>query len=401
VTYGLKQHDRRVASRITSVERAQKLARRRVPRPVENYLEGGAGEEVSLRENREAFRSVRFSPRLGVTAGAPCLRTSVLGSEVSMPVLLSPIGFSRMMHRSGDVAGASAAAKAGTIFTVSSMSGHTLEDVRSATPGPLWLQLYFLGGREGARRLATDAGQLGYSAIVVTMDTQIPGDRRRESRYGLSPPLRLDRRTITKMAPFVATRPRWLFDQAREGFQLDLVNARRVGAPGVSDPVEQGLLEWIAEPPMWADLAWIREAFGGDVLVKGVLSPDDARRAVYAGAAGVIVSNHGGRQLDGVAATLRALPDIVAAVGDQVDVLVDGGVRSGADVVKALALGARAAMVGRAWAYGLSAAGQPGVEQVLALLREDIDRTMRLLGVSSVDELDRSVVGLRLDSAAP
>ena len=382
------------------MERAQKLARRRVPRPVENYLDGGAGEEVSLRENREAFRSVGFSPRLGVTEGSPNLQTSVLGSQLSMPVLLSPIGFSRMMHCSGDVAGASAAAKAGTIFTVSSMSGHALEDVRSAAPGPLWFQLYFLGGREGARRLATDAGQLGFTAIVVTMDTQIPGDRRRESRYGLSPPLRLDRRTITKMAPFVATRPRWLVDQAREGFKLDLVNARRVGAPDSPNPVEKGLLEWIAEPPTWADLAWVREVFGGDVLVKGVLSPDDARRAVDAGASGIIVSNHGGRQLDGVAATLRALPEIVAAVGDQVDVLVDGGIRSGADVVKALALGARAAMVGRAWAYGLSAAGQPGVERVLALLREDIDRTMRLLGVRSVVDLNGSVVRLPLDFAA-
>jgi isopentenyl diphosphate isomerase/L-lactate dehydrogenase-like FMN-dependent dehydrogenase len=312
-----------------------------------------------------------------------------------MPLLLSPIGFTRMMHSSGDVAGAIAAGGAGTVFTLSSMSGHTMEEVQAASSGPLWFQLYFLGGRNGARRLVDDAARLGYQAIVVTMDTQIPGDRRRESRYGLSPPLRLDRRTMTKMAPFVATHPSWLLDQARDGFQLDLVNAKR-GYTGTSDdPIAAALMEWVAEPPMWDDIAWIREAFQGDVLVKGVLSPDDAKRAVEAGATGVIVSNHGGRQLDGVSSTLEALPAVAAAVGDQVDVLVDGGVRSGADVVKAVALGARAAMVGRAWAYGLCAAGQPGAEQVVSLLRSDIDRTMRLLGVNAIGEVDGSVLGDR------
>jgi isopentenyl diphosphate isomerase/L-lactate dehydrogenase-like FMN-dependent dehydrogenase len=367
------------------------MAHRRVPLPVESYVEGGAGDEATLRGNLAAVRSVQFRPHLGVTSGAaPDLKTSVLGQEISMPVLLSPVGFTRMMHTSGDLAGAAAAGAAGTVFTLSSMSGHSMEEVMAAAGGPMWFQLYFLGGREGARRLVEEAHRLGYSAVVVTMDTQIPGDRRREARFALSPPLRLDRRTVTKMAPFVALRPRWLFDQARDGFRLDLVNAQGEAATGSGDAASKALLQWIAEPPTWDDLEWIRETFEGDVIVKGVLSAEDAKRAIDHGASAVIVSNHGGRQLDGVAATFDVLPAIVCAVEGQAEVLVDGGIRSGADVVRARALGARAAMIGRAWAYGLCAAGRPGVDRVLSLIRADLDRTMRLLGLDSVEAIDGS-----------
>jgi isopentenyl diphosphate isomerase/L-lactate dehydrogenase-like FMN-dependent dehydrogenase len=295
-----------------------------------------------------------------------------------------------MMHTSGDLAGAAAAGDAGTVFTLSSMSGHSMEEVMAAARGPLWFQVYFLGGREGARRLVGDARRLGYSAVVVTMDTQIPGDRRREARFGLSPPLRLDRKTITRMARFVAVRPRWLLDQARQGFRLDLVNAQKGASDGSSGAASEALLQWIAEPPTWGDLSWIREEFQGDVIVKGVLFPDDAKRAVDHGASAVIVSNHGGRQLDGVPATFDVLPAIVGAVAGQAEVLVDGGIRSGADVVRARALGAQAAMIGRAWAYGLCAAGRPGVDRILALIRGDIDRTLRLLGLDSVEAINRS-----------
>jgi isopentenyl diphosphate isomerase/L-lactate dehydrogenase-like FMN-dependent dehydrogenase len=386
-----EHQDERVAARITSVDRARQLAHRRVPLPVESYVEGGAGDEATLRSNLAAVRSVQFRPHLGVTSGAtPDLKTTVLGQEISMPVLLSPVGFTRMMHTSGDQAGVAAAGAAGTVFTLSSMSGHSMEEVIAAAGGPVWFQLYFLGGREGARRLVDDARRLGYSALVVTMDTQIPGDRRREARFGLSPPLRLDRRTVTKMAPFVALRPRWLLDQARHGFRLDLVNAQRGAANASGDDGSEALLQWISEPPIWNDLKWIRETFQGDVIVKGVLSTDDAKRAVDHGASAVIVSNHGGRQLDGVPATFDVLPQIVGAVEGQAEVLVDGGIRSGADVVRARALGARAAMIGRAWAYGLCAAGRPGVDRVLGLIRADVDRTMRLLGLDSVEAIDGS-----------
>jgi len=386
------RHDLRVAGRITSIERAQRLAHRRIPVPVRNYVEGGAGNETTLEANLAAVQSVRFAPRVGVTTGAPQLRTTVLGHEVSMPLLLSPVGFTRMMHREGDVAGAAAAGSAGTVFSHSSMSGHTMDEVAASASGPLWFQLYFLGGREGAEQLVAQARERSFAAVVVTMDTQIPGDRRRESRYGLSPPLRLDRRTITRMAPFVLPRPWWFLDQALGRFQLDLRLAHTKRADGSTRTTSDSLLEWLARPPLWSDLAWIADAFGGPVVAKGILSPDDARRAVDHGARGVVVSNHGGRQLDGVPATFTALPSIVEAVGGDAEVLVDGGVRSGADVVRAVSLGARAAMVGRAWAYGLCAAGRPGVDRVLSLLRDDIDRTMRLVGAASVAELDPSVI---------
>jgi isopentenyl diphosphate isomerase/L-lactate dehydrogenase-like FMN-dependent dehydrogenase len=186
------------------------------------------------------------------------------------------------------------------------------------------------------------------------------------------------------MAPFVASRPSWLLDQALDGFQLDLVHAHASRPDGRRDTADEDLWKWIARPPLWSDFEWIRERFGGPIVVKGVLSTEDAKEAVDRGASAIIVSNHGGRQLDGAPATFAALPDIVDAVGDQVEVLVDGGIRSGADVVRALHLGARAAMVGRAWAYGLCAAGLPGISRVLELIREDVDRTLRLTGESSI-----------------
>jgi len=395
-------HDRaqrRAAAQIVTVADARRLARRRVPRAVYDYIEGGAGSESTMRANQTSIEAVQFRPRLGVTKGvpAPVLATSVLGFEVAMPILLSPIGFTRMMDPLGDVAGARAAGKAGTICTLSSMSGHTMDDVMAAATHPAWFQLYFLGGRPGAEQLVTRARDAGFSALAVTLDTQLPGNREREQRVGLHPPLKLDRRTIKKMAPQVAVRPRWLLDTAHDRFQLSLVNAAALGSPG--EPMSSGdaLLHWIAAPPTWEDFKWIRDLWPGPILAKGIVTGDDARRAIDAGADAIIVSNHGGRQLDSIPAGLPALVEVVDAVGGQVEVLVDGGFRRGADVVKALAVGARAVMVGRAWAYGLAAAGQPGVDRVLGILRDDLDRTLRLLGCDSVAELDRSHVRVPKD----
>ncbi len=390
---GRRGRDERVAGRITSVPHARAVAARRVPAPVRGYVDGGAGNECTLEANLRAVQAVRFRPRVGSAPGAPPdLATTVLGTPVSMPVLLGPVGFTRMMHPDGDVAGAGAASGAGTVFTHSSMSGHTMEEVQAATTGPTWFQLYFLGGRAGADRLVGRARDLGYSGLVVTLDTAVPGDRRRESRYRLSPPLRLDLPTMQKMAPYALLRPRWLVDAARDGFFLDLVNAQGHSVDGAPMGEQEALIRWIGEPATWADVEWIAARFGGPVVVKGIMTVDDARRAVEVGATALVVSNHGGRQLDGAPATFAVLEEVVHAVGGEVEVLVDGGIRSGADVVRAVALGARAALVGRAWAYGLCAAGRPGVEQVLALLRQDMDRTVRLLGVDSIEDVDRSLV---------
>jgi isopentenyl diphosphate isomerase/L-lactate dehydrogenase-like FMN-dependent dehydrogenase len=371
----------RVAARINTVADARRLARRRVPQPVFGYIEGAAGSESTMRANHAEVDAVRIRPRIGRTrALGPDLTTTVLGRPVSMPLLVSPVGFTRMMDPEGDVAGARAAAAAGTVFTLSSMSGHTLEEVTAAAGTPPWFQLYCLGGREGSEQLIDRAREAGCPALVVTLDTQVPGNRERDLRWGLSPPLSVNRTTARKMAPHALAHPWWLADLVADRFRLDLahsVGLRRDGQ--VLSPTE-ALLHWLGAPPAFEDFGWIREGFGGPVIAKGVLTGDDARRAVDAGAAAIIVSNHGGRQLDGVPSTITALVDVLDAVGGEVEVLVDGGFRRGADVVKAVALGARAAMVGRPWAYGLAAAGEPGVTKVLSMLRTDIDRTLRLLG---------------------
>ena len=400
---GHERRQVRLAARIGTVADARRLARRRVPRPVFDYMEGGAGSEQTMRDNTAAVEAVGFSPRMGVTTGVPGpdLRTTVLGTLVSMPLLMSPVGFTRMMDPAGDVAGARAAAGAGTLFTLSSMSGHTMAEVAAAAgvAAAPWFQLYFLGGRPGAERLVEQARTAGYGALVVTLDTQIPGNRERDLRHRLSPPLVLNRRTVTKMAPYVVGHPWWLLDLARDRFRLELANAAGLEAGGKRMSASESLMHWVASPPRWEDFAWMRESFAGPVIAKGIQSGDDARRAVDCGVAAIVVSNHGGRQLNSVPATVPALVEVVEAVGDQVEVLVDGGFRRGADVVKALALGARAAMIGRPWAYGLAAAGQPGVERILSIFREDIDRTLRLLGVPSVDCVDRDLVRVPPDSS--
>lgn len=345
-------------------------------------------------ENHRSVEAVRFRPDVGAPRPqlGPDLTTTVLGTGVSMPLLVSPVGFTRMMDPRGDVAGAAAATTAGTVFTLSSMSGHSMRDVIAAADPAPWFQLYFLGGRDGAEQLVAQAQAAGFGALVVTLDTQVPGNRERDLRYGLSPPLTVNRETAIKMAPHALAHPWWFADLVADRFQLDLVNATGLTREGQALSAGEALMYWLASPPGWADFSWLREQFEGPVIAKGIMTGDDARRAVDCGVSAIVVSNHGGRQLDGVAPTIPALLDVLDAVGTEVEVFVDGGFRRGADVVKAVALGARAAMVGRPWAYGLAAAGEPGVARVLSILRADIDRTLRLLGVSSIAELDRDVV---------
>ncbi|HEX4220126.1 MAG TPA: alpha-hydroxy acid oxidase [Acidimicrobiales bacterium] len=380
--------------RLTTVERARTLARRRVPRAVFDYLDGGAETESTMEANRAAMMAVGFRPRMGVTPGdpAPDISTTVLGRTLSMPVILGPVGFTRMMDRHGDVAAARAAGEAGTIFTLSSMSGHTMEEVAAAATGPAWFQLYFLGGRPGAAQLVERAQRAGFEALVVTMDTQIPGNRERESRNRVKPPLQMNLRNMVKFAPQVALHPDWLMEFARDRFQLDIVNATTMGPPEHPMSVEEALMWWTAAPPRWEDFSWLRQQWRGPIIAKGIVTGDDARRAVDCGVSAIVVSNHGGRQLDGMPATLPALVEVLDAVGDSVEVLVDGGVRRGSDVVRALSLGARAVMIGRAWAYGLAAAGEPGITAILSMLAGDFDRTLRLVGCDAATDLDRSFI---------
>jgi isopentenyl diphosphate isomerase/L-lactate dehydrogenase-like FMN-dependent dehydrogenase len=300
-----------------------------------------------------------------------------------------------MMQRDGDVAGARAAAEAGTIFTLSSMSGHSIEEVGSATATPKWFQLYFLGGRQGAEQLIDRAQRAGYHALVVTLDTQIAGNRERDLRHGIKPPLKMTLANAVHFAPQVAARPAWLLDFARDHFQLDIVNTSSVKTNDGVMSVDEALTFWGASPPKWADFSWIREQWRGPIVAKGILTAVDAKHALDAGADAIVISNHGGRQLDGVPAPLRVLPEIVDAVGRNLDVLVDGGIRRGSDAIRAIALGAKAVMVGRAWAYGLAANGEAGVAAILEILRADLDRTLRLLGCESVADLNNDYVDAR------
>jgi L-lactate dehydrogenase (cytochrome) len=385
---------RRVASpRVVRIEDLRTLARRRVPRAVFDYLDGGADAELTLRENVRAFEDVTFRPRHAVAVPECDLRTRVLGLDLAIPFLLAPVGYSRLMHPGGEVAAARAAGRAGTGYILSTISGHLLEDVRAGSAGPVLYQLYLMGGRGAAEAAIERARVAGYAALVVTIDTPVSGMRERDHRNGTRELISGALREKIPYLPEVLSHPGWLIDFVRDGGIRALPN---VVVPGEGPMRLLDVNVALASSAVtWADLRWIREAWRGPILVKGVLTGDDARRAVDEGAAAISVSNHGGRQLDGVPAALRALPEVVSAVSDRVEILMDGGIRRGSDIVKAICLGARAVLCGRAYAYGLAAAGEAGVTRAIDLLRTDLDRTLRLLGCPSIGALDASYVTAR------
>ena len=355
-----------------------------------DYIDGGAEDERTLRANEAAFAELTWRPRSAVVHPQVDLRTTVLGHELSLPVVLAPVGSSRMFWPRGEVAAAAAAGDAGTVYTLSTLSGTRMEEVREATTGPCWYQLYLCGGRDVGLAAIARAKACGYSALVVTIDTPVAGMRERDVRNG-SPQL-IARRfpDVLPFLPQVLARPKWLYDFWRDGLPMSFPN---ILLPEGPMPYADIGAQLAAAAVSWSDIAWIAEAWDGPIVVKGVHTADDARRAVDAGASAVVVSNHGGRQLDGVAATLHVLPEVLDAVGDRVEVLLDGGVRRGADVAKAVALGAKAVLVGRAYAYGLAAAGREGVAKALEVLRTELERTLKLLGCPSVAELDASYLG--------
>lgn len=377
--------------RVVKIEDLRRVAKGRVPRVVFDYLDGGAEGEVTLRENCRAFEQVTFRPRHAVAVGACDLRTRVLGLDLSLPFLLAPVGYSRVMHPGGECAAARAAGKAGTGYMLSTLSGHRLEDVKAASSGPVCYQLYLVGGREEvAQRTVERARVAGCAALVVTIDTAVAGLRERDVRNGMVPLLG---GSLFSKLPYVSqvlSRPRWLLDFLLDGGVPPMANV--VLSDGKPMPLIDVGAALAAAAVTWEDLRWLRQAWPGPIVVKGVLTADDARRAVDEGAAAVVVSNHGGRQLDCVSPTLRALPEVVAAVGDKTEVLMDGGIRRGGDIVKAICLGARAVLIGRAYAYGLAAAGEAGVTRAIQILTADLERTLRLLGCPSIRDLDGSYV---------
>ena len=377
-------------SRVVNISDLRQIAQRRVPKAVFDYLDGGAEGEITLRENCRAFEDIVFRPRHAVAVGECDLRTKVLGNEISFPAMLAPVGYSRLMHPSGEVAAARAAGEAGTGYILSTISGHKMEDVKAGTKGFAWYQLYLVGGREVAEGAIERARKSGFSALVITIDTPVAGMRERDPRNGMT---ELMTGSIFAKLPFLPelfSHPGWLASFLLDGGVPKLENVVVPGQGGM--PMTDVGTALRRSVVTWEDIRWIRQSWTGPIVIKGILTGDDARRAVDEGAAAISVSNHGGRQLDGVSASINALPEVVAAVNGQVEVLMDGGVRRGSDIVKAICLGARAVLIGRAYAYGLAAAGHDGVVRALEILREDVERTLRLLGCASLAQLDASYV---------
>jgi L-lactate dehydrogenase (cytochrome) len=374
---------------VVNIADLRAVAKKRLPRVVFDYIDGGAGAEWTLRENARVFNDVLFRPRSAVATANVDLRTTVLGEGIDVPFLLAPVGSSRLFWPRGEEVAARAAGEAGTIYTLSTLSGCPVRDVKAATRGPVWYQLYLVGGRDVALAGIERAKSAGCSALVVTIDTPVAGNRERDVRNGTK---ELTSGAPFTMLPFIGqflARPRWLGAFLLDGGLMKFVNVILKDGPmpyaDVAAALEQSIVSW-------ADFQWIRDAWQGPIVVKGVHTADEARQSIDHGANAVIVSNHGGRQLDGVAPTLRVLPEILAAVNEQAEVLIDGGIRRGSDVVKALCLGARAVLIGRAHAYALGAGGGAGVARSIDILRSDIVRTMKLLGCASVRDLDRSFI---------
>jgi heme/flavin dehydrogenase (mycofactocin system) len=369
-----------------SVAEAQRRAKRRLPRPVYDALEAGTEQGITLSDNVHAFSELGFLPRIGAELpGHRDLATSVLGQQVSLPVMISPTGV-QAVSAGGEVAVARAAASAGTAIGLSSFASKSVEEVVQANP-QTFFQIYWLGTRERILQVIERAKAASVKGLIVTVDWTF--SHRRDWGSPIIPE-RLDRRAIAAFAPQVITQPRWLLDfvRARELPDLTVPN---LAAPGEQAPTFFGAYgEWMQTPlPTWSDLAWLRRHWDGPFVVKGVMHPEDARHAVDIGANAISVSNHGGNNLDGTPASIRALPSVADAVGAQVEILFDGGIRRGSDVVKALALGARAVMVGRAYLWGMAANGEAGVQNVLEILRSGIEETLVGLGRASIHELSR------------
>ncbi len=373
------------------VERAQSigqlrvLARRRTPRAVFDYVDGAAEQEISLARSRQLFRDIEFQPRVLRDIAVVDTATTVLGAPVSMPVVFGPTGFTRMMHHEGERAVGRAAATLGIPYALSTMGTVAPEQLASEAPTlDRWFQLYVCRDRAPMEELVSRAREAGYRALVLTVDTPVAGNRLRDVHNGLTIPPALTARTLVD----VARHPAWWANLATTA-PLEFATLSSF------DGTVAELVGQLFDPSVtFEDLAALRAMWDGPLIVKGIQSVDDARAVVDHGADGLVVSNHGGRQLDRAPTPLRRLPEIVAAVGDRAEIYLDGGITGGADVVAAIAHGARACLVGRAYLYGLMAGGQVGVERAGSILRADIVRTMQLLGVSSLDELHPELVRL-------
>ena len=387
----MRRADRPLDLQPASVRDYRELARRRLPRQLFDYLDGGAYEEVTMAANMAELSSHKIRQRVLRDVSELNLRTTVLGQELSMPVALAPVGLAGMFAQRAEVAAARAAEAARVPFCESTVSIAGIEEVRAATTAPFWFQLYVMRDRSFAEGLMARASAAGCPVLVLTVDLAVVGARYRDVRNAMVG--EVSRLASVRRGLDLVSHPRWVRDVAIGGKPHTFGNLTDV-VPDANSP--EDFREWVDaqfDPSVtWDDLAWVREHWDGKLVLKGVLDPDDARRAVDAGVDGIVVSNHGGRQLDDTPATASALGPVVDAVGDRLDVLVDGGVRSGLDVLKMLALGAKACLVGRAWAYAAAADGQAGVEHVLRVIREELKVALSLAGVPDVADVTGDVL---------
>ena len=373
---------------ITCIEDLRKLAQRRVPRMFYDYADSGAWTESTYRANEADFGKIKLRQRVAVDMSNRTLESTMVGQKVSMPVAIAPTGLTGMQHADGEILAARAAAKAGIPFTLSTMSICSIEDVAENTTAPFWFQLYVMRDRDFINALIDRAKAAGCSALVLTLDLQILGQRHKDIKNGLSTP---PKPTIANLIN-LATKPRWCLNMLgtnRRTFRNIAGHAK-----GVDDL--SSLSAWTAQQfdqtLNWDDVKWIKDRWGGKLILKGILDPEDAELATRSGADALIVSNHGGRQLDGALSSIAALPAIVETVGDRIEVLMDGGIRSGQDVIKALALGAKGVFIGRAFLYGLGAMGEQGVTACLDIIRKELDTTMALCGLRDVKTVDRNIL---------
>jgi L-lactate dehydrogenase (cytochrome) len=373
---------------ITNIEDLRILAERRVPRMFYDYADSGSWTESTYRANSDDFAKIKLRQRVAVNMENRSLTSTMVGLPVAMPVAIAPTGLTGMQHADGEILAAKAAEKFGVPFTLSTMSICSIEDIAANTTAPFWFQVYFMKDRDFMSRLIERARAANCSALVLTLDLQILGQRHKDLRNGLTAPPKLTLKNIMNMA----TKPGWcmgMLGTKRRGFGNIVGHANNV-----SDM--SSLSSWTAEqfdPRLsWDDVEWLRQRWGGKLIIKGIMDPEDARMAAQSGADALIVSNHGGRQLDGAESSISALPAIMDAVGDRMEVHLDGGIRSGQDVIKALALGARGVYIGRAFLYGLGAMGEEGVTRVLEIIRKELDITMALCGLTDVQKVDQNIL---------
>ncbi len=374
---------------ITNIEDLRVLAQKRVPRMFYDYADSGSWTESTYRANESDFQKIKLRQRVAVNMENRSTRTTMIGQDVAMPVAIAPTGLTGMQHADGEIKAARAAKRFGIPFTLSTMSICSIEDVAQETGGhPFWFQLYMMKDRDYIARLIDRAKAAKCSALVITLDLQIIGQRHKDLKNGLSAPPKLTIANILNMM----TKPRWglgMLGTKRHGFGNIIGHVKGVENMG-------SLSEWTAkqfDPALnWGDVEWIKKQWGGKIILKGIQDVEDARLGVNSGADALIVSNHGGRQLDGAESSIRALPAIVDAVGKQIEVHMDGGIRSGQDVLKARALGAQGTFIGRAFLYGLGAMGEAGVDKVLEIIHKELDLTMAFCGHTNIKTVDKSIL---------